>query len=74
MSAPPLGTSRVWNAEWRSGGLGFHANLHEDKRPLAEPPLIPFGQCWKRQNGSRKTSKQPVIALFRGRKEPATSG
>lgn len=31
MSAPPLGTSQVWKAEWRRGGLIFHASLHEEK-------------------------------------------
>lgn len=36
VSAPPLGTSQVWKAQRRRGGLIFHASLHEEK--LRERP------------------------------------
>lgn len=77
MSAPPLGTSELWNAERRSGGLGFHANLHEDKcgrpteeltpaRRAAANPLRSVLEDAKRIKKNLETTKDG------GSKQPAT--
>lgn len=57
MSAPPLGTSQVWNAERRRGAPRFHANLHGDKcgRPAEElTPANPLRSVLEDAKGIEK--------------------